>query len=70
MASTAIAESLTEDSATGEDTDSRYSNQETQTTEVTYESKVIQTHRPQFRNISVQTDESNFLDERNFLVDN
>ena len=34
MASTAIAESFTEDSATGEDTDSRYSNQETQTTEV------------------------------------
>ena len=34
MASTAIAESFTEDFATGEDTDSRYSNQETQTTEV------------------------------------
>ena len=62
--------SLTEDCATSEDTDSRYRNQETQTTEVTYESKVIQTHRPQFCNISVQTDESNFFDERNFLVDN
>ena len=68
MASTAIAESFTEDSATGEDADSRYSNQETQTTKVSYESKIVQTHRPQFRNISVQTDKSNFLMKETFWL--
>ena len=41
MVNTATAESLSEDYATGEDTDSRYSNQETQTIEVSYESKII-----------------------------
>ena len=67
MASTATVESLTEE--IGKDTDSRYGNQETQKTEVSYESKTIQTHCPQFRNISVQTDKDNFFDERNFLAD-
>ena len=68
MASTAIAESFTEDSAIREDTNSRYSNQETQTTEVLYVCKIVQTHRPKFGNISVKTDETIFY-ERNFLVD-
>ena len=69
MASTAIDESFTENSATVEDTGSRYSSQETQTTEVSYERKIVQTHRPQFHNIGVQTDESNFFDEINVLFD-
>ena len=59
--------SFTENSATVEDTGSRYS-QETQTTEVSYECKIVQTHRPQFRNTGVQTDESNFFDEINFCL--
>ena len=67
IASSAVGESFTEDTATGEDTDSRYSNQET--TVVSYECKIIHTHCPQFCNISVQTDESNFFNEGNFLVD-
>ena len=70
MASTATAERLTEDYATVEDTNSRYSNQETQTTdhEVSYESKIVQTHYPQFCNISVQTDKSNFLMKETFWL--
>ena len=68
MASTAIAESFTEDSATGEDTDSRYSNQETQTTEVSYKSKLS---RPIVLNfvILVYRLIKVIFDERNFLVD-
>ena len=57
-----------QDSDAVEDTGSRCS-QETQTTEVSYECKIVQTHRPQFRNTGVQTDESNFFDEINFLSD-
>ena len=67
IVSSAVAESFTEDTATGEDTNPRYSNQET--TVVSYECKIVQTHRPHFCNISVQTDESDFFDEGNFLVD-
>ena len=66
MVSTATAESLSEDYATGEDTDSRCFNQETQTTEVLYESRIVQIHRAQFRSISVQTNESNFLMKATF----
>ena len=60
--------SFTENSATVEDTGSRCS-QDTQTTEVSYECKIVQTHCPQFHSIGVQTDESNFFDEINFLSD-
>ena len=60
--------SFTENSATVEDTGLRCS-QETQTTEVSYECKIVHTHRPQFCNIGVLTDESNFFDEINFLSD-
>ena len=68
MGSTAIAESFTKDFATGEDTDSRYSNQETQTTEVSYKSKLS---RPIVLNfvILVYRLIKVIFDERNFLVD-
>ena len=67
VAGSSTTESSIEDSVTVDGTGCV--NQETQTTEKTYESKIVQTHRPEFRNISVQTDESNFFDERSFLVD-
>ena len=41
MVSAAIAESFTEDSAIRKDTNSRYSNQETQTTEMSYVCKIV-----------------------------
>ena len=68
MASTATAETLTEDYVTGKDTDSRNSNQETQTTEVSYESKIVHTHCPKFCNICVQTDDVNFLMKETFWL--
>ena len=59
-------ENSIEDPVTGEDTGSI--NQEIQSTEITYESKIVQTHRLQFCNISVQTDESDFLMRETFWV--
>ena len=62
MSITASTESFSQDA------DLRCVDQETQT-EVSYESRMVQTYCPQFCNISVQTDKCNFFDEKNFLGD-
>ena len=59
--------SVVTDHVSGEDTGPKFADKGTQTDEVSYECREVQTCNPQLCDASVQTEPCNFFEEKNFL---